>query len=120
MADLEILGHWAKSSSMPAQYDNAAGVSELQARYTILGALRKGWRPVPEGELPMPIPLSGEILSVGHRVTKRLHKVFSDEGRSLCKMWSCGTSTSPHISASFNPIPGDYKVCDKCATLAMG
>ena len=50
--DLEKLGHWAKRSSMPNTYDNAAGTSELSDRYTVIGALKSGWRPARQGELP--------------------------------------------------------------------
>ena len=55
-ADLERLGHWCKGSSMVRDYDSSAGVSELAARASIVGAAREGWRPVESGMLPQPLP----------------------------------------------------------------
>ena len=53
--EMEKLGRWSKGSSMPDTYDNQAGVSELTVRHKILNELRKGWRPVDEGNLPLPL-----------------------------------------------------------------
>ena len=33
-------------------YDNAAGVSELMSRHSVISSLASGWRLVPEGMLP--------------------------------------------------------------------
>ena len=54
-ADMEVLGHWTKNSSMPRKYDAAAGVTELHVRSTLMQAFRTGWRPATEGCLPAPI-----------------------------------------------------------------
>ena len=51
---LESLGHWGKGSKMPRLYDSARCVTELQARKAISDALRSGWRPASDGNLPMP------------------------------------------------------------------
>ena len=51
--DVERIGHWNKGSRMPDAYDNASGVSELQARHRVLEAFRGGWSPVHEGEFPV-------------------------------------------------------------------
>ena len=53
--DIESLGHWQPGSAMPRAYDSEAGVSELQTRVAIMDAVRTGWRPVREGELPIRI-----------------------------------------------------------------
>ena len=54
--DLLTLGHWKPGSAMPRAYDSQAGVSELSARMAITDALRAGWRPVQEGDLPQRVP----------------------------------------------------------------
>ena len=51
---LEALGHWEKGSKMPARYDAASCVTELQTRKTITDVLKTGWRPAEDGSLPVP------------------------------------------------------------------
>mgnify|MGYP003324326614 CR=1 FL=1 len=51
---LETLGHWEKGSKMPKLYNSAACVTELQTRTVIAEALRTGWRPASDGNLPTP------------------------------------------------------------------
>ena len=51
---LETLGHWEKGSKMPVVYNSAACVTELQTRSVIAEALRSGWRPASDGNLPAP------------------------------------------------------------------
>ena len=50
--DLDLLGHWARGSSMPRSYDASAGVSEMQVRSALLTQIRRGWWPSAEGCLP--------------------------------------------------------------------
>ena len=51
---LESLGQWEPGSKMPARYDSAACVTELQTRKTITDVLKTGWRPAEDGNLPAP------------------------------------------------------------------
>ena len=59
---LESLGHWERGSKMPLLYDNARCVTELQARKTVGDALRSGWRPAEDGQLPMPATPGGDMI----------------------------------------------------------
>jgi hypothetical protein len=101
--DIEKFGHWNKGSSMTEAYDNAAGVSELMARHLVLGAVRSGWRPAAEGELPNPLPVppqgtagsstdgSGSIgrpITVGNPLKKRLHLADPHAKVSRCKKFA--------------------------------
>ena len=49
---VESLGHWERGSKMPKRYDAASGVTELSARKVVSDALRGGWRPAADGQLP--------------------------------------------------------------------
>ena len=51
---LEAIGHWERGSKMPRHYDTAKCVTELQARKSVTDAVRSGWRPAEDGNLPMP------------------------------------------------------------------
>ena len=100
--DIEKFGHWAKGSAMTEAYDNAAGVSELMARHVVLGAVRQGWRPVLEGELPNPLPQSmlgaqtpslgssssSGLSTVGNRIKKKWHLANGGEKFSRCRMFA--------------------------------
>ena len=60
-ASLERIGHWGKNSSMPKLYDAESCVTELQTRQSVVDAVRTGWRPVPDGNLPVPCtPTTGK------------------------------------------------------------
>ena len=52
---METLGHWETGSRMPKRYDSAACVSELHTMSKITDAIRTGWRPAEDGQLPMPL-----------------------------------------------------------------
>jgi hypothetical protein len=100
--DIEKFGHWNKGSAMTEAYDNAAGVSELMARHVVLSAVRSGWRPAAEGELPNPLPgpfqsagsstdcldSSDVAETVGNPVTKRLHLSDPHAKVSRCKKFA--------------------------------
>ena len=94
---------------MTEAYDNAAGVSELMARHVVLGAVREGWRPVAEGELPNPLPQSmvgvqapssggsrdiGPYI-IGNHATRKWHLASRGENCSRCRMFA------------FDEYPGD-------------
>ena len=65
-ASLDTLGHWEKGSKMPERYDSASCVTELQTRSTIADALRTGWRPSADGNLPAPItPAMEKMMAPG-------------------------------------------------------
>ena len=51
---MATLGHWEQGSKMPKRYDSAACVSELHTRSKITEAIRTGWRPATDGQLPTP------------------------------------------------------------------
>ena len=53
-AAVEVLGHWEKGSKMPRAYNDAACVTELATRRTVLDSFRSGWRPAADGSLPAP------------------------------------------------------------------
>ena len=120
--DLERLGHWAKGSSMPQSYDNAAGVSELQARYTIIGALQSGWRPAGQGELPQhPSSFSvPELVPVGHIARKMRHLVKPCAAVTVCGMWQCGSRDLPGKDALYGDVPSDFKPCKVCVRGNVG
>ena len=101
--DIEKFGHWNKGSAMTEAYDNAAGVSELMARHVVLSAVRSGWRPAADGELPNPMPEPSQgnagsstdrldsrnvAITVGNPVTKRLHLSDPHAKVSRCKMFA--------------------------------
>ena len=95
--DIERLGNWAHGSAMPQAYDNAGGVSELQARYIVIGALRTGWTPAAEGDLPSRPPRQLESAAgqdvvhfVTHKATKKRHRVKAGERVTICRFWTCG------------------------------
>ena len=114
-ADLERLGHWAKGSEMPNNYDNAAGVSELMARVKIMNALRQGWRPAREGEIPLAIPGSiARVVPVGHIGSQKIHMVSTTATLTLCRFWNCGSSSNPDRNALFENIPASYSQCRAC------
>ena len=124
--DLERLGHWNKGSAMPLRYDSSAGVSELVVRSTITNAVRAGWRPAPEGNLPVPLPTntiveacppsvcSRPLVSVGHRRSLKVHRTRAESGITLCRIWKCGTSGVPLANAEFENISVDWKKCRNC------
>ena len=58
-SSIEYLGHWKKGSKMTRHYDSAACVTELSTRKTISDALRSGWRPATDGNLPTPATPAG-------------------------------------------------------------
>ena len=112
--ELERLGHWSAGSSMPDKYDNASGVSELQARHRVLEALRSGWHPVPEGALPRaPSGTKSERGLVAHRLTKIVHAVQGDARKTVCGKWTCGTADDPGRFAIRARIPDEWRRC-KC------
>ena len=125
--DLERLGRWSKGSCMPEKYDNASGVSELMASHTVLEALRSGWLPVDNGNLPNAFTSSSSSstsstsssIMVGHAKMKRIHFKDGSKGRTRCGMWSCGTMTSPSKHAQFSDIPTDWDRCRPCGA-ALG
>ena len=98
--------------------DNASGVSELHARHRVLEALRSGWMPVREGELPiMPStsgPTASNVIMVGHKRTRTIHSVELDSSLTKCKLWMCGTRQDPSTAAVFDDIPSEWKRC-KCS-----
>ena len=119
--DLEKLGHWEKGSSMPDSYDNAGGTSELSARYVVVNALQDGWRPSPQGELPLPLPSDNVgVIAVCHRASKKLHWTRAGMTSTLCKMWSCGTPNAPSKYALFDCGDESYKECPRCGLFCIG
>ena len=62
---MERLGHWAKNSAMPRHYDSEACATELQTRKTVADALRTGWRPATDGNLPAPCTPAAERIAPG-------------------------------------------------------
>ena len=139
-SDIHILGKWAPGSKMPERYDTEAGVSELKARVTISRAVRKGWRPVANGNLPsklytaaskcvkkklkpslksvtasLPAMLGREgPASVGHKRRYKIHRSAFGTGVSLCGFWSCGTLLAPHVSSLWSNIPLTWEKCPTC------
>ena len=78
---------------MPLTYDNAAGVSELQARYKVIGVLQSGWRPAKQGELPSDVPVSAQpsgssssrdLVRVGYMKRKVAHVQLRDSVVTIC------------------------------------
>ena len=118
--DMERLGRWAKGSSMPDTYDNASGVSELMARHTVLNALRSGWRPVPEGNLPNRVSqcasLSGKVAptQVAHIGTRMIHIKDASSNKTVCRMWTCGSPDCPAKRAQFADLPSHWARCTPC------
>ena len=115
--DIERLGHWAKGSRMPRDYDSAAGVSELATRSAVLQQIRRGWRPGEDGMLP-PAPVEPkeetiEECAVGHKRRKTIHK-WKGGTVSLCKWWSCGSRSRPSADALFQEVPDHWKKCHMC------
>jgi len=130
--DIEKFGHWNKGSAMTEAYDNAAGVSELMARHVVLGAVRSGWRPAAEGELPNPLPAptkhsagsstdgsgeKGTFITVGNPVTKRLHLSDPHAKVSRCKMFAFETHDG---SAVFGEAGDGWGWCKTCSRDAVG
>ena len=112
--DIEKLGHWKKGSAMPDSYDNASGVSELQARHFVSNALRSGWVPAEEGELPtMPQTMNGTA-EVADEEKRRVHIHRAGSRSSRCGMWTCGTPEAPAPRAKFCDIPAGWKRCVPC------
>ena len=131
--DLERLGHWSKGSSMPATYDNAAGVSELKARYKVIEAFQTGWRPARQGELPSALPTASasststrgvqhtEFVMVGNKTTKRKHYQETTDTVTLCGLWQCGSPLlRPEAHAIYDGLPGDFKMCATCDRKCIG
>ena len=112
--DIEKLGHWKKGSSMPDSYDNASGVSELQARHCVMNALRSGWVPAEEGELPTMPPSKDTTVFVADKKRKRIHIQKNGSRSSRCGMWTCGTLDDPSPDARFADIPAEWKKCTPC------
>ena len=115
--DVERIGHWNKGSRMPDAYDNASGVSELQARHRVLEAIRGGWRLVHEGELPVQpnsIFANQRFVMVANKKTQVIHSVAVGRRTSKCGMWTCGTSDESADNADFVYIPVGWKRC-KCS-----
>jgi hypothetical protein len=124
--DIERLGSWAKGSTMPLRYDNEAGVSELAARHKVQSALRTGWRPSAEGELPKPLPSSSSCnipsviapisdkLRVGHSRSKIIHYAVHGCNSTSCGKWQCGTGAVPSKYAVFTEIPSGWAWCSFC------
>ena len=119
--DMERLGRWSKGSAMQDTYDNAAGVSELMARHTVLQALRSGWRPVPEGHLPVQLPSSSLALSssssptfVAHTGYKKVHAKHSSLDKTVCGTWCCGNLDCPAKNAQFTDISELWTRCKPC------
>jgi hypothetical protein len=128
--DIERLGHWEKNSSMVRRYDTSAGVSELSTRASLLRTVRDGWRPVANGSLPNPLPMTPGAVSlpkgipqtprpctyvlVAHEKRKRVHHVSSQRRMTACGMRTCGTRCSPAAHARFECVPDTWDVCRNC------
>jgi hypothetical protein len=132
--DMERIGRWNKGSNMPDVYDNASGVSELQASHSVLQALRSGWRPVQDGCLPNPLtlcssstssslptsaPISSSRILVANRDTKKVHVKHPSKSVSVCSMWTCGSEDCPSKNAQFAEIPDEWSRCRPCGA-ALG
>jgi len=129
--DIERLGHWEKNSSMVRKYDTNAGVSELSTRTALLTAVREGWRPVVNGSLPFPLPMTPGAQSlirgcpqapkattyvrVGHVKRKRKHHVSTSHRVTVCGMWTCGSMSDPAAHALFANVPSAWDECRNCA-----
>ena len=136
---MESLGHWERGSKMPKHYDAAACVTELQARKTISDAVKSGWRPAGDGELPQMVgqlstgcpttsscmpsstcTISSTSSSVSIKVLNRrkrtLHLNTPPSTVTICKWFTCGTMEHPATSAVFNPNEEEsgQKKCRNC------
>ena len=133
-AGLESLGHWAPGSSMPRKYDSEAGVTELATRKLVHDAIRSGWKPAREGELPSSVPGSSNDFSVcGSRACtvsdsenlqpyqcvmvasttrKRNHLVQKDSGVTVCRWWKCGFD---HTTIRADRLGHSFPLCKHCA-----
>ncbi len=122
--DIERLGHWSKGSSMPRNYDSAAGVSELVTRTKVINQLRAGWRPVAEGDLPR-APLAAQDVGrgsagtmvdpirVGHAKRKMAH-LWIGGRKTMCGWWTCGSVDDPVDGAIFGEVPDLFTRCRQC------
>ena len=134
---LESLGHWERGSKMPALYDSASCVGELNTRKRICDALRTGWRPASDGELPknladysqaaaMPesveaTPAAAPLVANGacrvyNSKRNRIHANRPPSTKSICGWWVCVTSSEPSQYASFSSFPSGATLCRSCHT----
>ena len=127
--DTERLGHREKNSSMVRRYDASAGVSGLSTR-TALTGVREGWRPVANGSLPCPLPMTPGAQSlvrgcpqtprpcayvrVGHAKRKRKHHVSDMHRVTVCGIWTCGSKSDPAIHALFENVRNAWDNCRNC------
>ena len=114
------LGRWSVNSHMPEAYDNAVGVSELQARKRVMDPLRLGWVPAPDGRFPVEVPsrqFPANVVSeikVGHRASRICHLVDASGKFTKCGLWKCGSIDDPAPVAVFQSIPNHWKTCLRC------
>ena len=103
--DSERLGHWSKGSAMPDKYDSAAGVSELRARSALLGAVRNGWRPAADGNLPPPIASSLLPCGSGRRFVDSVVGTGCAPTSPSSQLCSVAGPSSQHCSVAGGPVP---------------
>ena len=118
--DIGRLGKWSEGSEMPERYDNASGVSELNARVKIMAVLRAGWRPAADGELPKPVPAEASsrslelLVPVGNAKGKKIHRHWTGSRSTKCGRWHCGVADDPDEHAVFDDIPEEWTKCSTC------